>query len=255
MPAIGLSCCGVPAVPLLQFKGTVSRYCACTKRWFWTGCPEIKRWEESKRTLKNPFASHLAEFDTTLKLFRITDQWYIVPVEFRFRWNRDVFGDTFIAVGRRTKRWEALLIVKGIRRNETATIDTVRKKPLRRRRGCEWGDLVKLSFVKQTVLQRRVSKLLIELPYGRQNQTNRGYMFRKKVQWNDNIQFWLTFAIIHRVEIAFLFISFKRLRLEREQIRQILLDVNQLTSDTSFTLEKVFLKGAERDFRVARRPC
>ena len=61
--------------------------------------------------------------------------------------------------------------------------------------------------------------------------------------------------MIHSVEIALLFMSFKRLRLEREQIRQILLDVNQLTSDTSFTLEKVFLKGGERDFRVARRPC
>ena len=42
---------------------------------FWTGCHEIKRCEESKRTLKNPFASsRLAEFDTTLKLLRITDQ-------------------------------------------------------------------------------------------------------------------------------------------------------------------------------------
>ena len=61
--------------------------------------------------------------------------------------------------------------------------------------------------------------------------------------------------MIHSVEIAFLFISFKRLRLEREQIRQILLDLEQLTSDTSFTLEKLFLKQAERDFRVARRPC
>ena len=46
--------------------------------------------------------------------------------------------------------------------------------------------------------------------------------------------------MIHSVEIAFLFISFKRLRLEREQIRQILLDLEQLTSDTSFTLEKLF---------------
>ena len=35
------------------------------------------------------------------------------------------------------------------------------------------------SFVKQNVLQRRVSKLLNESPYGRQNQTNRRYMFRK----------------------------------------------------------------------------
>ena len=46
--------------------------------------------------------------------------------------------------------------------------------------------------------------------------------------------------MIHSVEIAFLFISFKRLRLEREHIRQILLDLEQLTSDTSFTLEKLF---------------
>ena len=60
--------------------------------------------------------------------------------------------------------------------------------------------------------------------------------------------------MIHSVDIAFLFTSFKRLR-EREQIMQILLDSEQLTSDTSFTLEKLFLKRAERDFRVARRPC
>ena len=61
--------------------------------------------------------------------------------------------------------------------------------------------------------------------------------------------------MIHSVEIAFLFMSFKRLRLEREQIRQILLDLEQLTSDTSFKLENMFLKWAERDFWVARRPC
>ena len=61
--------------------------------------------------------------------------------------------------------------------------------------------------------------------------------------------------MIHSVEIAFLFMSFKRLRLEREQIRQILLDLEQLTSDTSFILENLVLKRAERDFRVARRPC
>ena len=34
----------------------------------------------------------------------------------------------------------AQIIVKGIRRNETATIKSVRKKPLRR--WCDWGDLV-----------------------------------------------------------------------------------------------------------------
>ena len=41
---------------------------------FCSSCCEIKRCEESKRTLKNQFASRLAEFDTTLKLLRITDQ-------------------------------------------------------------------------------------------------------------------------------------------------------------------------------------
>ena len=41
---------------------------------FWKGCREIKRCENSKRTLKNPFASRLAEFNATLKLLRITDQ-------------------------------------------------------------------------------------------------------------------------------------------------------------------------------------
>ena len=41
---------------------------------FRTGCREIKRCEESKRTLKNPFASGLTELNTTLKLLRITDQ-------------------------------------------------------------------------------------------------------------------------------------------------------------------------------------
>ena len=43
--------------------------------------------------------------------------------------------------------------------------------------------------------------------------------------------------MIHSVETAFLFVSFKRLRLQREQIRQMLLDLEQLTSDTSITLE------------------
>ena len=45
--------------------------------------------------------------------------------------------------------------------------------------------------------------------------------------------------MIHRVEVAFLFMSLERLRLESEQL---LLDLEQLTSDTSFTLEKLFLQ-------------
>ena len=56
---------------------------------FWTGCREIKRCEVSKRTLKNPFASRLAEFNAALKPLRIRDQWYIVPIKFRFGRKRD----------------------------------------------------------------------------------------------------------------------------------------------------------------------
>ena len=51
---------------------------------FWTGCRELKRCEASKTTLKNPFASRLAEFNTALNLLRITDQWYVVLVKFWF---------------------------------------------------------------------------------------------------------------------------------------------------------------------------
>ena len=117
----------------------------------------IKRCEESRRTLKNPFASRLAEFRTTLKLLRITDQWYIVPVKFRFGRNQDFWRYFYCRWPEDQRMGSALMpieglfllpasiqaqiIVKGIRRNETATIKTVRKKPLRH--WCDWGDLVK----------------------------------------------------------------------------------------------------------------
>ena len=50
--------------------------------------------------------------------------------------------------------------------------------------------------------------------------------------------------MIHSFEIVFLFISFKRLSQEREQIRQM--DLAQLTSDTRFTsyLEKAVFKAS-----------
>ena len=41
---------------------------------FLTGCREFKRCVWYYRTFKNPFASCLVEFDTTLNLRRITDQ-------------------------------------------------------------------------------------------------------------------------------------------------------------------------------------
>ena len=102
---------------------------------FRTGCREIKRCEESKRTLKNPFASRLAEFNTTLKLLRITDQWYIVPVKFRFGRNQDFWRYFYCRWPEDQRMGSALMpieglfllpasiqaqiIVKGILRNET----------------------------------------------------------------------------------------------------------------------------------------
>ena len=211
------------------------------------------------------FALCLAEFNTTLKLLRITDQWYIVPVKFWFGRNQDFLALLLLPLAGGDQKMESALmpieglflllasiqaqiIVKGIRRNETATIKTVRKKPLRHWRGL--GDLVQLSFVKQNVLLQRVNKLLNEPPYGRQNQTKRRYMFRK----TSAMKSWLTFAMMDSVEIAFFFMSFKCLRLEHEQIRQILLHWEQLTTDVSLTLEKLFLKRAEQDFWVTRQP-
>ena len=45
--------------------------------------------------------------------------------------------------------------------------------------------------------------------------------------------------LIHRVEIAILFISYDLLTIEREQIL-VDLTYHKLTSDTSFTVEKLF---------------
>ena len=207
------------------------------------------------------FALCLAEFNTTLKLLRITDQWYIVPVKFWFGRNQDFLALLLLPLAGGDQKMgsalmpieglflllasiQAQIIVKGIRRNETATIKTERKKPLRH--WCGWGDLVQLSFVKQNLLQQ----LLNEPSYGRQNQTKRRYMFRK----TSAMKSWLTFAMMDSVEIAFFFMSFKCLRLEHEQIRQILLHREQLTTDVSLTLEKLFLKRAEQDFWVTRQP-
>ena len=125
------------------------------------------------RRVREPWKIYLhhawpREFNTTLKLLRITDQWYIVPVKFWFGRNRDFLALLLVPLAggpKDGKRFDAdwrlissasfhtsslQIIVKGIRRNETATIKTVRKKPLRH--WCGWGDLVQLSFVKQNLL-------------------------------------------------------------------------------------------------------
>ena len=123
--------------------------------------------------------------------------------------------------------------------------DYLRKKPLRH--GCDWGDLVELSFAKHNVLQRCVSKLLNKPSYGRQNQTNRHNMFWEKSAMKSYYNVWLTFVMLHRVEIAFLFISFKLLQLEHEQIL-LDLDLPQINLWIEFHSRKAALKASGMSF-------
>ena len=160
---------------------------------FWTGCREIKRCEKSKITLKNPFASRLVEFNTTLKLLRITDQWYIVPVKFRFGRNLDFLALLLLPLAggpKDGKRFDAdwRLISSASFHTSSDNCERNTQKWNSNNKDCKKETIETLmwlrrsyggSFVKQNVLQRRASKLLNEPPYGRQNQTNGRYMFRK----------------------------------------------------------------------------
>ena len=163
----------------------------CRTLTFWQNIAKLKRCEDSKRTLKNPSASRLAEFDTTLKVFRIADQWYIISGKFRFGRNRDFLAllSLLLAGGpRKGKRLNASLRLispaifhtSSDNRESNAQKWNSNNKHYERmkpsRYGCDWGDPVELNSVKHS-LQRRVSKLLNKLPYGRQNQTNRHDMF------------------------------------------------------------------------------
>ena len=109
---------------------------------------EIKRserCEESKRTLKNPFASRLKKNFSALQindiLFPLSLNLGEIGIFWRYfycRWPEDQkMGSAFMPIEGlflRPASIQAQIIVKEIRRNETATIETVRKKPLRH--GC-----------------------------------------------------------------------------------------------------------------------
>ena len=58
---------------------------------------------------------------------------------------------------------------------------------------------------------------------------------------------WLTFVMLHWVEIAFLFISFKLLRLEHEQIL-LALDLPQSNLWLAFHSRKAALKASGMSF-------
>ena len=199
-------------------------------------------------TLKNPFASLLAEFDTTLKLeLQVND--ILFPLSF----DLDQIG-IFLAFHslpltrgpREEKRFNAswtMLKAYSSRQLPYTSSDNrerntqqwnskkkyhVRKKPLIH--GCNWRDLVELSFVEHNAFCNDVTK---PSPYDRQIQTNRHYMFREKNLMNSyGSRVWLTFAIPHRVEITFLFISFEHLKAKTGASITGL--ATKLTSDTSF---------------------
>ena len=118
---------------------------------FLTGCHEFKRRDE--RSWKNPFASCLGEFDTTLKHLRITEQWYIVPVKFRFWRNRELLAllSLHLAEGPREGKcfdtdWRLISPASfytcsdNLEKRNGNNKDYVRKKPSRH--GCDWGDFV-----------------------------------------------------------------------------------------------------------------
>ena len=143
----------------------------CRTLIFWRNVAKFKRCVESKRTLKNLFAPRLAEFDTTLKVLRIADQWYIVSVKFRFERNRDFLAllSLLLAGGpRKGKRFNASLRLisatsfhassdnreRNTQKWNSNNKHYVRMKPSRY--GCDRGDLVELNSVKHS-LQRRVS--------------------------------------------------------------------------------------------------
>ena len=63
------------SIPLLMFEQDIAK------------SKDVRRVREPWKN--NMFALCLAEFNTTLKLLRITDQWYIVPVKFWFGRNQD----------------------------------------------------------------------------------------------------------------------------------------------------------------------
>ena len=156
------------------------------------GC-EIKRCEVSERTLKNPFASRLAEFNITLKLRRITDQWYIVPVKFRFGRNLDFLALLLLPLAggpKDGKRFDAdwRLISSASFHTSSDNCERNTQKWNSNNKDCKKETIETLMWLRRScgiklreknALQRRVSKLLNEPPYGRQNQTNRRYMFRK----------------------------------------------------------------------------
>ena len=74
--------------------------------------------------MKTPFASRLVEFDTTPKPLRITDQGYIVPVE---REDQEKESALMPVEGLflPPASIPAQIIVKGICRNRTVTIETM----------------------------------------------------------------------------------------------------------------------------------
>ena len=85
---------------------TQARYCACTK--FSCGILQIQnmRVVSGYRT----FTLFTVKFDTTFILLKITVQWYIVSVRFRFVWNREYLALLSLPSGRRTeegKRFDA----------------------------------------------------------------------------------------------------------------------------------------------------
>ena len=74
----------------VDLKGTLSRFCACARVWFFDRGLRIQRCENWYRAFTNSFATSSINFGFALKLLRIKDQWYTVLVKCQFVCNRDL---------------------------------------------------------------------------------------------------------------------------------------------------------------------
>ena len=89
---------------------TQSRYCACTK----LSCRILRIQNMRVVSGHRNFTLCTVKFDTTLILLKITDQWYIVSVRFRFVWNRVYLALLSLPVAGEPREESALMPIESL---------------------------------------------------------------------------------------------------------------------------------------------
>ena len=137
---------------------------------FLTGCCEFKWCEESKRTYTKTSQHYRSRinFSCQVLIWQNRDFLVLPSLPLAGGWKE---GKHFNASRRLISPASFHTSSDNSERNtqkwNSSSKDYVRKKPWRH--GCDWGDLVELSFANHNVLQRCVSKLLNKPSYCWQN--------------------------------------------------------------------------------------